>query len=382
MTSPAADTDADTTLGADTTMDSVNGGGDTETYPDGYPGFGPEVLPAELTYHTRDEAYKAINVAAAQHGYAFITSRSFQTSSGLTTALYMCDRGGRAADPNRVLKRQRAASRRIGCNFSVYVKERRDGTWQLKHRMGPQFSQHNHAPSTDIYAHRVHRALDADQKDSIDVLLQMDMKLKQIVTFLRLKYRKQINARDVSNYIASARRQRGLQGEGAAEADTSQVHEHQEEPSGQLLGPTLAPAPRTPAGRATAGRASTGAGSAPGSGARFVPTPGSMPPPHAVAGRPGPPGPGPGPQGPPPPGPGPGHQGHPGQGAPALQHQQRLPAAPPHNGVPQGRPRQYAHGHGPSADQEKEDLLLEEELREQLGKELSQSASHDYFAPN
>ncbi|KIH94607.1 hypothetical protein SPBR_06110 [Sporothrix brasiliensis 5110] len=178
----------------------------TQVYPDGFPGFGPEVLPPEAVYHSREDAYKAINALAAAHGYAFITSRSFQTSGGLTTAMYSCDRSGRGRDPNRVMKRQRAASRRTDCHFSVYVKERRDGLWQVRHRTGAQFSVHNHAPSEDVFAHRVHRSLDADQKDSIDVLLQMDMKMKQIVTFLRLKYRKNVGARDVSNYIASARR--------------------------------------------------------------------------------------------------------------------------------------------------------------------------------
>lgn len=177
-----------------------------QVYPDGFPGFGPEVLPAEAVYHSRDDAYKAINASAAAHGYAFITSRSFQTSGGLTTAMYSCDRSGRGRDPNRVMKRQRAASRRTDCHFSVYVKERRDGLWQVRHRAGAQFSIHNHAPSEDVFAHRVHRSLDADQKDTIDVLLQMEMKMKQIVTFLRLKYRKNVGARDVSNYIASTRR--------------------------------------------------------------------------------------------------------------------------------------------------------------------------------
>lgn len=205
----------------------------------GYPGFGPEVLPPEAMYHSREDAYKAINTAAAAHGYAFITSRSFQTANYLTTVMYSCDRCGRGPDPNRVLQRQRAASRRTDCQFSVYVKERRDGFWLVKHRPGARFSVHNHPPSEDVFNHRVHRTLDADQKDTIDIMMQMELKMKQIVTFLRLKYRKNVVTRDVSNYIASARRaktlietQDPLQAASAAkeqEALEQEMHEQEKE---------------------------------------------------------------------------------------------------------------------------------------------------------
>ncbi len=206
----AAGTTAEPTLAAPAASSSSS----SEVFPEGYPGFGFEVLPPEGVYSSRDEAYRAINGAAAEHGYAFKTTRSFQTPTGLTTAMYSCDRAGRGGDPNRVLQRQRAASRRIGCRFSVYVKERRDGMWEVRHRTGEQFSVHNHAPSTNVFAHRAHRALDADMKDTIDVLVAMDMKMRQIVTFLQLKYRKQVQGRDVQNYIASARRQRQADGGG------------------------------------------------------------------------------------------------------------------------------------------------------------------------
>ena len=122
-------------------------------------------LPPEATYSSKEELYTAIQAFAAQHHYAFSTSRSTKiNNSTRTRILYNCDRYGPPPPinhPQRSLqaRKRETTTRKTGCQFSVTAVECSNTQWELRHRPGIQNSVHNHPPSQSTSSHPAHRKL-------------------------------------------------------------------------------------------------------------------------------------------------------------------------------------------------------------------------------
>src|SRR5687768_8253262 len=169
-------------------------------------GFAHDCLPPEGEYQTRDELYTAINAWAAPRNYAFITGKSKKTTSGRQIVYYCCDRSG-TYSPRTTTRVRDTATRRTGCQFSIVAKQSYNhALWQVTHRQGAQFSQHNHEPSLGAISHSSLRKLSAENRSTIQKLTNTGLKPKEIRTFIRENTDATATQQDVYNAIAQSKR--------------------------------------------------------------------------------------------------------------------------------------------------------------------------------
>lgn len=116
-------------------------------------------LPPENRYDSLEALTAAINTWSKTRGYAFVKGRSKKLpGSNRTKTYFFCDRRHKPARDNP--RDQQSQSRGVGCEFSVLACQTVCKTaWELKHRDGTQYRQHNHAPSAHPAAHPIHRQL-------------------------------------------------------------------------------------------------------------------------------------------------------------------------------------------------------------------------------
>jgi hypothetical protein len=125
----------------------------------------PMPLPPEAIYSSKVELYTSIQAFAAQHSYAFYVRRSTKINNGLRSKItYNCDRYGLPLPENHPqnylqARKRQTTTRKTGCQFSVLAVECSNTQWELRHRPGIEYSQHNHPPSDLISSHPAHRKL-------------------------------------------------------------------------------------------------------------------------------------------------------------------------------------------------------------------------------
>ena len=165
--------------------------------------FTDDCLPPEGIYDSRKILFEAINLWAMTRGYAFTTGKSTTEKSGRVTVTFACDRSRRPpkALNNRLRK---TTTRATNCPFSVLGKESSDGSWVLKHRPNPQFSIHNHEPSSHPVAHPIHRNLSGDTSQ-LAVFSKAGLAPKEIETIVR-QSGSLATRQDIYNRIADVRR--------------------------------------------------------------------------------------------------------------------------------------------------------------------------------
>ncbi|KAJ3453309.1 hypothetical protein MRS44_017556 [Fusarium solani] len=168
--------------------------------------FPDDALPPECDYNSLEELRAAINAWAAPRGYAFVTQKSWKTSSKRTGVIFGCDRGGR---PPRPKKRQRqTTSRRTECLFSVIAMESLcKTTWSVRHRSKPDFGRHNHEPSLSQLAHPTHRQLSSSDRTTVQQLANAGVAPKEISSYLRTNSDSLATQRDIYNCIARGKRE-------------------------------------------------------------------------------------------------------------------------------------------------------------------------------
>jgi len=165
------------------------------------PTFPDDCLPPEAEYDSQEALYASINAWALTRGYAFVTQRSTQKTSGLVVT-YTCNQSCR---PPASKERQRKTTiRGTGCLFSVIAKETTYGRWTLQHRPDQQFSTHNHQPSQYPSAHPIHRQLSTNTLQ-ITSLSNAGVTPKEIQTVVR-ESGSLATRQDIYNRIADARR--------------------------------------------------------------------------------------------------------------------------------------------------------------------------------
>lgn len=122
-------------------------------------------LPPEAIYALKEELYTSIQAWAAQYHFAFCVERSKKINNSMRTRiLYSCDRAGPAPPTKHTRnslqdRKRRTNTRKTGCQFSIIALERTDTQWELRHRPGIKYSQHNHLPSKSNSSHPAHRKL-------------------------------------------------------------------------------------------------------------------------------------------------------------------------------------------------------------------------------
>lgn len=172
--------------------------------------FPDDVLPPEGQYGSCEEVRNAINAWAAPRGYAFITKRSTTLPNGRRIVTYICDRGGGCRPlptAEGAPKGQRdTASRRTGCPFSVTASQSASGIWTSKHRIKPEFCQHNHEPSFNQRAHPTHRQLSTDNALTVQRLASAGVAPGEISSYLHLNSNTIATRKDITNCIAKGKR--------------------------------------------------------------------------------------------------------------------------------------------------------------------------------
>ena len=167
--------------------------------------FPDDCLPPEAEYSTQNELKNAIDNWASSRGYHLIIQRSSVVKSGRKRITYVCDRQGEA--PSTEAPRQRrTASRRIGCRFSIHVKEL-ESTWKVQHRERPEFCKHNHEPSSSIMAHPGYRQITAMVHEDISGFVNAGIPARDIQTIIRQSEPDiPLTRRDIYNTIGNIRR--------------------------------------------------------------------------------------------------------------------------------------------------------------------------------
>ena len=186
--------------------------------------FPADCLPPEGEYGTRDAVFKALNAWAAARGYAFVTGRSHNETSGRVSVTYTCDRACRPPDASESRTRQ-ASTRGTSCQFSVLAKQSLDRTtWVVKHRPDSRFAIHNHEPSWHQSAHPIHRVLSLTEKATISNLTNAGVAPKDIRTHLRQHSDTIATQQDIYNRIAESKREL-CEGQSTMQAFANQLDE-------------------------------------------------------------------------------------------------------------------------------------------------------------
>ncbi len=130
-------------------------------------------LPPQASYSSAEKVEDAIRDWAAKYKYALIKRRSrIRNSAGWKTDVWICDRHGEP--PSLEIQRhtqqprqRRTSSRKTGCLFSINVVQVDWNSWEVRHRPGLQYQQHNHLPSRSPWSHPSHRHFSKQEVDRL-----------------------------------------------------------------------------------------------------------------------------------------------------------------------------------------------------------------------
>jgi hypothetical protein len=81
-------------------------------------------------------------------------------------------------------RRRQRSTIKTDCPFSFLGLENEDGSYDLQHRQGVQFHQHNHGPTNNPAVHYQHRRLRGPALKQAKALIAAGLEVKDIVTVL------------------------------------------------------------------------------------------------------------------------------------------------------------------------------------------------------
>jgi hypothetical protein len=132
----------------------------------------PLSLPPQGSFNTFDDLFAHTQQHAKQALYAFIIGHS-EKRKGRTIRVLNCQRGGckkgafLRSTVNSQHRKREGNTTKTGCLFSVKVKERADGSWDLLYREDPKYSAYNHSPAERASAFHAHRQLTSTHLDIV-----------------------------------------------------------------------------------------------------------------------------------------------------------------------------------------------------------------------
>ena len=184
-------------------------------------------LPSEGVFRSFQTLFDSVQAHRKLAGYALIVKKS-ERRKGKWLKVLNCKRGGkeRLMVDQEYRKRKRFTFK-CECPFSIKVRERGDGSWDIQHR-GGAFDTHNHEPAlpgTFIE----HRRLTDDQTATIATHFVTNISASRSATILRTTNPDlQISNRDIYNVTAGLSRA-NRQGKSPPEALISRLEEEKAE---------------------------------------------------------------------------------------------------------------------------------------------------------
>jgi hypothetical protein len=117
-------------------------------------------LPPEAQYESYDALYRAIQLHAKHHGYAFTKRWSMKVNAAGRKKVYLdYDRHNYGTTATKLNQQRERCTNTCanGCQFSILAVESSDRlSWKVKYRLGNEYSSHNHPPSQHPPAHPAH----------------------------------------------------------------------------------------------------------------------------------------------------------------------------------------------------------------------------------